>query len=191
MKIKITYPLVAKKKLERKKIINIVRWPLLIAVIICPIMNIVTGGKPWSLIVLMSIYMLWTLVLSPDLVEYNRISQLVKLITLTSVLLTIIDVFFGSGWIIEVDGILKYCGLIVAGVLFFTDLERQKQNMLPLLFLIFFAITSSIVGLSIYHGEDNWSLAVMGGIAVILLIAIIIVLGDYLLKEIKKRFHTM
>lgn len=190
MKIKITYPKVAKEKIKRKKIIDFIKWPLLIAIIICPILNIVTGGKAWSLVVLMSIYMLWTLVISPDLVEYNRISQFVKLIAETSVLLTIIDVFLVSGWGVETISILNYCGLIIAGILFFTDLERQKQNMFPLLFLIFFSIISSIIGLSVYHKEDNWALAVMGGIAIILLIAIITVLKDYLINEFKKRFHT-
>lgn len=190
MKIKITYPPVSKEKLNRKRIIDIIRWPLLIAIIICPILNITIGGKAWSLVVLMSIYMLWTLVISRDLVEYNRISQFVKLITLTSVLLTIIDVFLAPGWIIETAPILIYCGLIVAGVLFFTDIERQKQNMFPLLFLILFSIFSSIIGLIFYHEEDNWALAVMGGIAIILLIALIAVLGDYLINEFKKRFHT-
>ena len=190
MNVKITYPQVSKRKLNRRKIIDIARWPLLITIIMCPIINISAGGKAWSIVVLMSIYMVWTLVLSPDLVEYNRISQFVKLIVLTSVLLTIIDVFLISGWVVEVDGILRFSGLIIAGILFFTDLEVQKQNMLPLLFLIFFAITSSIVELCVYHGQGRWALAVMGGVGIILLIAIVMVLGGYMLQEVKKRFHT-
>ena len=75
MNIKITYPQVSKKKQTLRNIINILKILSIIAVIACPIVNIATGGKAWSLVVLMSIYMVWTLVLSPDLVEYNRISQ--------------------------------------------------------------------------------------------------------------------
>lgn len=167
MKIKITYPKVAKSKLERKKLIAITKWPIIIAIVTCPIVNIAVGGKAWSLVVLWSIYMLWTLVISPDLVEYNRISQFVKLITLTSILLTIIDLCLAPGWAIEVVSILNFSALFVVGVLFFTDLERQKQNMMPLLFIIFYSIVTSVVGLSLYHTEDNWALAVRGSIFII------------------------
>lgn len=191
MKIKITYPKVAKSKLERKKLIAITKWPIIIAVVTCPIVNIAVGGKAWSLVVLWSIYMLWTLVISPDLVEYNRISQFVKLITLTSILLTIIDLCLAPGWAIQVVSILNFSALFVAGVLFFTDLERQKQNMMPLLFIIFYSIVTAVIGLSLYHEEDNWALAVMGGVALLLLISMMIVLKVTFINEFKKRFHTM
>ena len=191
MKIKITYPKVAKSKLERKKLIAITKWPIIIAIVTCPIVNIAVGGKAWSLVVLWSIYMLWTLVISPDLVEYNRISQFVKLITLTSILLTIIDLCLAPGWAIEVVSILNFSALFVVGVLFFTDLERQKQNMMPLLFIIFYSIVASVVGLSLYHAEDNWALAVMGGVAFLLLVLMMIVLKGTFINELKKRFHTM
>ena len=191
MKIKITYPEVAPDKVKHQKFINFIKWPILIAVIICPILNIVTGGKAWSLVVLMSIYMVWDLVISRDLVEYNRISQFVKLITLTGLLLTIIDIFLAPGWAIEAVSILIFSGLIVTAILFFTDIERQKQNIFPLLFLILLSIFSSIIGLSFYHKKDNWGLAVMGGIALILLVALNIVLKDNIINELKKGFHTM
>lgn len=191
MKIKITYPKVAKCKLERKKLIAITKWPIIIAIVTCPIVNIAVGGKAWSLVVLWSIYMLWTLVISPDLVEYNRISQFVKLITLTSILLTIIDLCLAPGWAIEVVSILNFSALFVAGILFFTDLERQKQNMMPLLFIIFYSIVTAVIGLSLYHEEDNWALAVMGGVALLLLISMMIVLKGPFINEFKKRFHTM
>ena len=136
MKIKITYPKVSPKIIKHQRLINFMKWPLLIAVVICPIINLITGGKAWSLVVLMSIYMAWDLVISRDLVEYNRISQFVKLITLTSLLLITIDVFLTPGWALEAVPILIFSGLIVTSVLFFTDIERQKQNIFPFLFLI-------------------------------------------------------
>ena len=123
MKIKITYPKVSPKIIKHQRLINFMKWPLLIAVVICPIINLITGGKAWSLVVLMSIYMAWDLVISRDLVEYNRISQFVKLITLTSLLLITIDVFLAPGWALEAVPILIFSGLIVTSVLFFTDID--------------------------------------------------------------------
>ena len=78
MKLKITYPPIEKRKLQRKHFLRVIRWPVLFAVVACPIVNLAVGGRAWSLIVLMSIYMAWSLILSPDLVEYNRISQSIK-----------------------------------------------------------------------------------------------------------------
>lgn len=190
MKIKITYPKVSPKIIKHQRLINFMKWPLLIAVVICPIINLITGGKAWSLIVLMSIYMVWDLVISRDLVEYNRISQFVKLITLTSLLLITIDIFLAPGWALEAVPILIFSGLIVTSVLFFTDIERQKQNIFPFLFLILLSIFSSIVGLSFYHEKDSWPLTVMGAVALFLLITLNITLKENIINELKKGFSV-
>lgn len=190
MKIKITYPKVSPKIIKHQRLINVMKWPLLIAVVICPIINLITGGKAWSLVVLMSIYMAWDLVISRDLVEYNRISQFVKLITLTSLLLITIDVFLAPGWALEAVPILIFSGLIVTSVLFFTDIERQKQNIFPFLFLILLSIFSSIIGLSFYHEKDSWGLAVMGAVALFLLITLTITLKENIINELKKGFSV-
>ncbi len=190
MKLSITYPALGKRRLQRRKLLSIIRWPLGFAALICPVLNLVTGGKAWSLIVLMSIYMFWTLILSPDLVEYNRISQSIKLIACTCILLTLIDVLLAPGWAIEVVPIVCFCGLTVSGILFFTDLERQKQNMLPMLLLIFFAMAGAGIGLCLWHEESRWALAVMGTFAFILLIACAAALGRDFIRELQKRFHT-
>ncbi|PWL42246.1 MAG: hypothetical protein DBY43_03575 [Clostridiaceae bacterium] len=190
MKIKITYPKVSPKIIKHQRLINFMKWPLLIAVVICPIINLITGGKAWSLVVLMSIYMAWDLVISRDLVEYNRISQFVKLITLTSLLLITIDVFLTPGWALEAVPILIFSGLIVTSVLFFTDIERQKQNIFPFLFLILLSIFSSIVGLSFYHEKDSWPLTVMGAVALFLLITLSITLKENIINELKKGFSV-
>lgn len=190
MKIKITYPKVSPKIIKHQRLINFMKWPLLIAVVICPIINLITGGKAWSLVVLMSIYMAWDLVISRDLVEYNRISQFVKLITLTSLLLIIIDIFLAPGWALEAVPILIFSGLIVTSVLFFTDIERQKQNIFPFLFLILLSIFSSIIGLSFYHEKDSWPLTVMGAVALFLLITLSITLKENIINELKKGFSV-
>lgn len=190
MKIKITYPKVSPKIIKHQRLINFMKWPLLIAVVICPIINLITGGKAWSLVVLMSIYMAWDLVISRDLVEYNRISQFVKFITLTSLLLITIDVFLAPGWALEAVPILIFSGLIVTSVLFFTDIERQKQNIFPFLFLILLSIFSSIIGLSFYHEKDSWPLTVMGIVALFLLITLSITLKENIINELKKGFSV-
>lgn len=190
MKLKITYPPVEKRKLQRRHFLRIIRWPVLFAVVMSPVVNYIIGGKAWSLIVLMSIYMAWSLVLSPDLVEYNRISQSIKLISFSCSLLAMIDYFLAPGWAINVVPTVCFGGLVITGILFFTDLDRQKQNMLPMLFLIVIAILGSIVGVSIWRENSGWPLIIMGATAGLLLLACIITLRGEFLRELKKRFHV-
>lgn len=179
-----------KHRLQRKKILKIMRWPLLIAAYTCPIVNIVTKGKAWSVVVLMSLYMAWTLVFSTDLVEYNRISQFIKLITNSCVLLVLIDVFLVSGWAMEVVPIVCFSGVAISGILFFTDFDRQKQNMMPMLQLIVLEIIGAIIGIFWWRIESNWAMVVMGVLAFAMLIACIAVLSGEFIRELKRRFHV-
>ncbi len=190
MQINIKYPPVEKRKFQRRKLINIVKWPMLFTAFLCPMLNFLIGGKAWSLVVLMALYMVWSLGISTDIVEYNRISQVIKTITCSCVMLIIIDVFLISGWAIEVVPIVCFCGLVVVAILLFTDIERQKQNMMPFILLMIICIVCSIVGLSIWHDENRWALAVMGLTAIFLFAACIITLGKDFLREIKRRFHV-
>lgn len=183
------YPLPNKRKIRRQDMIRWGRWPFLLAACLCPVINLCVGGPAWGVIVLWSLWMVWSFLFSPDLVECNRISLLIKLITSTSVLLILIDGLLSPGWAIEVVPIVCFSGLAVSGALIFTDLERQKQNMLPML-LIALSIFCSLVGLLVWREESRWALAVMGALAVALLTACAVVLGNDFIRELKKRFHT-
>jgi len=195
MEIEITYPKrdeqSFRKQFQRHKIIRWAKWPFLFAAYICPILNITTGGPAWSVIVIWALWMIWSFTLSPDLVEINRISLFVKFLTNAAILLIMIDVLLSPGWAIEVVPILGFSGLVVAGVLLFTDIDRQKQNMMPMLRLIIVSIVGSVSGLIIWRQEESkWALAVMGAFALALLVAGIAVLGNDFIREIKRRFHT-
>ena len=191
MKIKNTYPPAPKKTLQRKKLLNILRGPFLLAGIVCPIINFLVGGKQWSVIVIISLIMVWKLLFSTDLVEYNRISQFVKLITGACCLLFAIDLVFKLEWAIVMDviPIVAFGGIIGTSILFFTDFEKQKRNIFPMLFLIFFCLVASIVAISILGENTHWALFVMGGVALAQLIAIIISLGGEFFRTLRRRFH--
>ena len=190
MQCKITYPTVDKRKLQRQKFIRVAQWPFLIAALICPVMNLLTGGSCWSLIVLVSLYIGWRFLIAPEMVEVNRISLFIKLIFCTVVLILSIGLNISVGWTVEIGCSICFVGLIVSAVLFFTDLQRQKQNMLPMILLIGLSLLSSVIGLIIWRDETRWALAVMGVLALILLLACFIILGADFIRELKKRFHT-
>ena len=62
MKIEITYPSVAKRTLQRRKLLHILRWPIWLIAYTSPILNLMLGGEAWSLIVLIGLYILWRFV---------------------------------------------------------------------------------------------------------------------------------
>ena len=74
--------------------LSIVRWPFFAVAAAALIVNLCVKGPFWSIIVILSLYVIWTFVLSPDLVELNRISQTIKVTVWSSILLVVIDLLF-------------------------------------------------------------------------------------------------
>lgn len=189
MKIEITYPPVSKKNFQRKRLLDILKWPFLLVAYICPIVNLAVGGKAWSIAAVTAIYMIWTLVFSTDLVEYNRISQFIKLIIWATLLMGMIEVFIAPGWAVTVMPIVWFGALGISAVLFFTDFSRQRQNMLPMLLFILLSMAGAGVGLTFANGQAGWAYIVLGALAVVMLAACVIALGPDFLRELRRRFH--
>lgn len=189
MEIKITYPHIEKHGLVYKFILDILRWLFLAAAVVCPVINIILGGRAWSVIVLTVLYMVHTLILSPDLVEYNRISQFIKFIICLCILLVLIDVFLYPGWAVFATSVICCCGLIVSGTLFFTDFKRQKKNMFPMLLFVVFSIIRAIVGICLFAGEVRASFILMEVLSLILLLMFAVTLGNDFIRELHCRFH--
>lgn len=191
MEIKNIYPTVEKRNLFQQNLITYSKWGFIFAGMICTIINLFTRGQAWSIVVMWSMWLVWSQLISPDMVEYNRISQTIKFIINSCVLLGLIDVFLAPGWSVKVIVIICFSALILVSVLFFTDFETQRQNMFPMLNFCTLSLVAAIVGLLIEQSDDTyWTFVVMGSLAFLLLLAFIILLGKDFLIEIKKRFSS-
>ena len=190
MHVKNTYPKITKVSRDRKRMLNIVRWPFLGVAVASPIVNLWIGGPLWCIIVILVLLVVWKMVLAPDLVELNRISQSIKATVWCSILIAAIDLLFiNNSFALFVIPIVCFVGLAGCTVLFFTNLEIQKHNMLPLFNFIFISFIGSLIALHFYHGAYSWPLVVLLCLSVITLIALIIVLGQDFKIEMKRRFH--
>jgi len=187
MDIEIVYPSPAKRR--RSWWLAAVQWSFVVTAYLCATINLLVGGKPWSLVVLWSLWFVWSLLFSRDLVEYNRISQAAKLLLNTCVLLVLIDRCLVSGWAEFVVPIVCFGSLLAIGALFFTDLSRQRQNMMPMVWLIGASLVAMLVSLSGWPAM-NWPMIVLGVTAFTMLVASLIVLKEDLVREIRKHFHT-
>ena len=190
MHIDITYPPKERGGFNRRRLLHILRWPFFALAVSCPIVNLAVGGPAWSIIALLVLHVVWSLVLSPDLVEYNRMSQSIKIVVYSCILLTLIDVLLAPGWAAFVVPIVCFSGLAVVATLFFTDIGTQKHNMLPLILFILFAIIGSSIYLSIRHDTDDWPFIVLDSLSVVLVISFVIILGADFKRELIRRFHV-
>lgn len=190
MKAELIYPPQSKMPFSRGRLLRILRWPFGGAALSCIVVNLAVGGHAWSVVVMMSLYAVWTLMLSPDLVEYNRTSQSIKALMYLCILLVLIDVLLSPGWAMHVVPIVCFGGLIVAAVLFFSDLRRQKQNIQPMMQFSALCLIASAIGLVIPSAAPHWALIVLCAVSGALLTACVFVLGTGIFREIHKRFHT-
>ena len=188
MKINITYPKVPKKVFQRRKVLKIMRWPFIFTAIISPIVNILFGGPSWSILVIAGLYMLWHLLIQTDLIEYNRISQFIKFSIYTCIMILLIDLILVGGWALEIISIINFVALFVSAILLFTDFNRQKQNMLPIFFLIIIGLVWATVGL-ISMNISSWILIVLASLSALFLLTIIIILKEDFIRELKCRLH--
>ena len=196
MNINITYPELSKKRATREKLIRILRLPFVLSAFACPIVNIAVGGPAWSVVSLFGLYMIWNLAVAIDLIEYNRTSQFIKFITYSIIMLILIDTLLtpDSPWGTIVIPIVTFSGLVVAAVLFFTDFERQRHNLMPLLIIDILCLLAA-AGMIIYIVKSAvnmalWPYIVMGSVSLALLIALAFTLKGGFIAELKRRFHA-
>ncbi len=190
MHVKNTYPKITKVSRDRKRMLNIVRWPFLAIAVAAPIVNLCIGGPLWCIMVILALILIWKMVLSPDLVELNRISQSIKATVWCSIMIAATDLLFvNNRFAMFVIPIVCFVGLTSCIVLFFTNLETQKHNMLPLINFIFISIIGSVIALHVYRDMQNWPLIVLLSLSLLSLISFIIVLGQDFKIEMKRRFH--
>lgn len=191
MKMLNTYPLAKKQKLLRSKIIEWVKWPFIIAPFVLLLANILTGFKPaWSIVAIWSMWIVWSFLFSPQLVEYNRISNFVKLITNAAILLVLIHFLIVKIEIFLIVGIIGFSGLILLGVLFFSNLNRQRQNLFPLLLFLIVTTILGIIGVIWFWEKPEWPIIVLAATGVSFIITFAIILRRDLLVEFAKRFHV-
>ena len=190
MHVKNTYPKITKTPRNRKRMLNIVRWPFLAVSVAALLVNLCIGGPLWCIIVVLTLYAVWKMILSPDLVEFNRISQSIKVTVWCCILIAAVDLLFvNNHFAIFVIPIVCFVGLANCIVLFFTNLETQKHNMLPLINFIFVSTIASLIALHFYHSKKDWPIFVLLGLSVLSLLSLIIVLGQEFKIELKRRFH--
>ena len=145
------YPPITKKQRRRQHLAYVLNRIFVTCVILSIIVNFASGGAPWCLIVIIGFFTLHTMVVSPDLLEYNRISQTIKAIILLSILFILIDLLY-PGWAGVATSVLLCCGIVLSAALFFSDFRRQRENLFPFLWLLIVALARALTGVTSTSG---------------------------------------
>lgn len=188
MKVNNIYPEIKEKNLAYPKIRPYVRIAFLIAAVTCVVVNLATGGKAWSIIVVWSLFGVWKLLFSPDTVEFNIISQAVKVMFYTVILLGLIDYFLAPGWAEFVIPIVCFGTLIFTCIVFFTDIRNQMKNTLPMIRVVSWSLIAGIV-YAMVRRQMDWTMIVLIAVSSAILIFFLLFPTSFL-RELHKRFHT-
>ena len=122
------YPPITKKQRRRQHLAYVLNRIFVTCVILSIIVNLASGGAPWCLIVIIGFFTLHTMVVSPDLLEYNRISQTIKAIILLSILFILIDLLY-PGWAGVATSVLRHRALRSAFLQRFSQTARKSFSL--------------------------------------------------------------
>lgn len=188
MKINNTYPHLKKrisKLLLTRKIILILA---LIAVAVCTIVNLCTGGKLWLLYVIGGFIILYMSFLRQPLIENTFMKRFTVVIFIICGYLYLIDWLEKTNWSYFVIIIISFSVLIVQLITFLSLYDLQKKQVIPIfltclgsLVLMFLALFGVI--------SLNWPIIVLSSLAIFILLLFFTIFKSNIKKELKKYFY--
>ena len=188
MNPRIIYPIPKQQALFYKNFRSIMRIIFIVAVIACVLVNIVTKGKPWSIIVCWSLYMTWQLAFSLKLVEFSLFSHIVKGLLYTVILLGLIDYFIAPGWAQTVIPIVLFGLFLIMAILYFAIYSKKDRHLVSILILGIFNILAIPYS---FHSWPitNWLSFSFTLASIVLFIVMIIISYKDIIYELKSRFR--
>ncbi len=168
---------------------NLLRSAFLITGYTCFIVNLLTGGMPWSLIVIGGLCVAWIAFVYKPMVENTLIKKLSDISIAICFYLFLLDAILEQGWSSFVVPIVFFSDLLLIGFIYLAFFKKQKRNFMPLYELIlggFVAVLLSLTGLRTL----NWPQIVVGSVSLALLVLSAILFPKDVIRELQKKMHT-
>ncbi len=188
MEVHRTYPVQSPKNFFKRNRQDIFRSVFAFIGYACLIINLLTGGRPWSLIVIGGLCVFWVVFIYKPLVENTLIKKLSDISIAVCLYLFLLDMILHQGWSGFVVRIVFFSDLLLIGFIFLVFFNREKRNFMPLFELIlggFIAITLSLVGV----WKLDWAAIVVGSVSLGLLILSVALFPKDMARELKKKLH--
>lgn len=187
--MKIVYPHMNRRGLFLYRLRQTLKWMLFLGAMVCPVVNYLTKGPLWSLVVIWGIVFFWKTFLSPDILEFSALSMVFRTSAYSIVLLALIGVLLSPGWLGFVLPIVGFGTLFLSAGLFLLNVSRRNTDAMPLIYEIVVALAAFFTVRAV-TGILNWPMIVLGSAAALFIMVGLIAFHRSLLNEIKKRFHT-
>lgn len=189
MQVHPTYPPRPSHSFLRRNRQDILRSLFLFSGYTCLIINLLTGGGPWSLIVIGGLCVFWIAFLYRPLVEHTLIKKLSDISIVVCLYLFLLDSILQEGWSVYVVPIVFFSDLIFIGGIFLLFFQKQKRNFMPLFELIVSGLVASLLGI-LGFAHISWALIVVGGVSLVLVVLSFAIFPKEILLEMKKKMHT-
>ncbi len=187
MIIKNDYPEIKKRVSKFLLIRKIILLIFLISFITCLTVNLIVGGRLWSMYVLFGELIIYYAFLNKPLIDNVLIKRILILVIIVMGYLYTIDKINETNWSILVLEVISFSFLILQLLLFFTNYEYHKNK------IILMFITSILSCIACFFGivhvyPLNWALIVTGSIGLFNLIILFTFYYKTTILELKKYF---
>ncbi len=188
MQVHITYPEQAPHNFWRRNRRELMRALFVYVGYGCLLMNLLYGGRLWSLAAIGGLAVLWVTFFYRPLVENTVIKKITDVGISVCLYLFLLDGVFGGGWSSFVAPIVLFSDLIVAGAYFLAFFKKEKRNFLPLFELASAGLIAIFCGLVGWNRLD-WPLFVVGGVSLALVLLTVILHHEAIRLEFQKKIH--
>lgn len=189
METKIIYPVIKSQSQFFKNLRMTMKIIFIVVGIISLLINLLIGGKMWSLIVIWSLLSLWRLIFSLKLIEFSIYSHIVRSIFYIVILLFVIEYTFSIGIFKLIIPIVIFFALLTMVILFYITYDKKDRN------------TASIMGLGVLvlllmpdyvlsYLEGRWLIFILISLTILLFIVMIIINLDDVKHEVKARLFN-
>lgn len=188
MKVHITYP-AARRSFWKRNAKSLWRSLFLLAGYICLLIDLLTGGSPWSLIVIGGLMVVWVIFFYQPQVENTLTKKFCDSALVICLFLFLLDGVVGGGWSGFVVPIVFFGDLILIGGFFLFSFHKRKRDFLPFFELLMIGMVSTLTAL-IGFRRLNWPMIVVGSVSLGLLVLTFALFWREITREIRKKFHV-
>ena len=188
MQVHVTYPALTARSFWHRNSRELIRGLFMLLGYACGLINILTGGIPWSLAVIGGLAVFWIAVLYKPLVENTIIKKITDVGCAVCLYLFLLDWIFGGNWSGFVAPIVFFADLIIAGTYFLAYFKKEKRNFLPLFELSLAGLVAIFCGM-VGWSKLDWPLIVVGSVSLGFVVLTIALHFRVIWVEFSKKIH--
>ncbi len=161
---------------------------MLSAFLICAVINLSIGGKPWVLLLALAEYIFYSAFLSKALIESSLLERFVSIMFSGSILLLLTSLW-GSGSAEVALPLTCFGMLCLSCVISLLEYKNHRKNLLPIIIVFATSVAVALIGLFMPWGM-NWPSIVLLSTSVVLIILALLLFRETISIELRKRFSV-